>query len=75
MMLNGHCLRETTHEQAVEWFREAKTKIEIVISRMVESKLQKGNKNMSLFKVYLRPGCKSKISGMWQNKGRRKKGR
>ena len=47
-MLNGHCLRETTHEQAVQWFREAKTKMEVVISRMVESKLQKGKGNQNL---------------------------
>ena len=55
MTLNGHCLRETTHEHAVNCFREAKTQIEVVISRMVESKLQKGeffhlNFNRSLIK-------------------------
>ena len=43
MMLNGTCLRETTHEHAVQCFREASSKIDVVISRMVESKLQKGN--------------------------------
>jgi len=45
--LNGHCLRETTHEHAVSCFRQAKTQIEVVISRMVESKLQKDEQGLS----------------------------
>ena len=51
MSLNGNCLRETTHEHAVNCFREAKTQIEVVISRMVESKLQKGKRVHLCFNV------------------------
>lgn len=54
MVLNGHCLRETTHEQAVKWFRDSRTKMDVVISRMVESKLQKGMQAKNANKRLLR---------------------
>ena len=42
LMFNGHDMRGKSHEQAVDWFRESKTSIKLLISRMVESKKQKG---------------------------------
>lgn len=59
MSLNGHCLRETTHQNAVNCFREAKKKIEVVISRMVESKLQKGiNFFCFVGKCFIKRSCR-----------------
>jgi len=54
VVLNGHCLRETTHDQAVKWFRDSHTKMDVVISRMIESKLQKGTFPNTLFFIRTR---------------------
>lgn len=53
LLLNGHCLRETTHDQAVTWFRESRTKMDVVISRMVESKIQKDQAGLSPYQERL----------------------
>lgn len=42
LIINGRQLKNVTHQEAVNCFRECKTKIDIMVSRMIESKPQKG---------------------------------
>jgi len=50
LMLNEYNLRDVTHEQAVNYFRLCTSRIDIVISRMLESKTtQNGDRSVSPF--------------------------
>lgn len=49
LIINGRQLKNVTHQEAVNCFRECKTKIDIMVSRMIESKPQKEHNRLSPF--------------------------